>query len=180
MTALHVGVDPDHDHIMGPVHAELSLVEYADFQCESSAQAYWMLKDLHVLVPHLQIVYRHFPLGAVHRRAVVLAEAAQAAGKQGRFWQMHDLLFEHQPVLSRLDLVSCARTLCIDVGAFEDALESHACLPRIRDDFFGGVRSGVFRTPCLFINGKRYDGSLNLRSLMATLERAESFDATSH
>jgi protein-disulfide isomerase len=180
MTALHVAVDPDHDHIVGPPHATLSLVEYGDFQCASSENAYWMLKDLHVLMPQVQIVYRHFPLGAVHRRAVLLAEAAQAAGKQGHFWAMHDLLFEHHPVLSRLDLMSCARTLRLEVDAFEDALESHACLPRIRDDFFGGVRSGVFRTPCLFINGKRYDGSLNLRSLMSTLERTELLDATSH
>lgn len=180
MTALHVAVDPDHDHIMGPAHAALSLVEYADFQCANSEQAYWLLKDLHVLMPHLQIVYRHFPLGAVHRRAVLLAEAAQAAGKQGRFWEMHDLLFEHQPLLSRLDLMSCAQSLRLEVEAFEAALESHACLPRIRDDFFGGVRSGVFRTPCLFINGRRYDGSLNLRSVMGTLERVEAIDATSH
>lgn len=180
MTALHVAVDPDHDHIAGPPHASLSLVEYADFQCTSSESAYWMLKDLHVLMPHVQIVYRHFPLGAVHRRAVLLAEAAQAAGKQGRFWQMHDMLFEHHPVLSQLDLISCARALRLEVDTFEDALQSHACLPRIRDDFFGGVRSGVFRTPCFFINGKRYDGSLNLRSLMMTLERTKRLDATSH
>lgn len=179
MTVLHVAVDPDHDHIVGPAHASLSLVEYGDFQCVNSQHAYWLLKDLHVLMPHLQIVYRHFPLGAVHRRAVELAEAAQAAGRQGRFWQMHDLFFENQPLLPRLDLGSCARTLRLEIDAFEDALETHACLPRVRDDFFGGVRSGVFRTPCLFVNGKRYDGSLNLRSLMTTLERAESLDATS-
>jgi protein-disulfide isomerase len=180
MTALHVAVNPHHDHIMGPARASLSVVVYGDFQCANSEQAYWLLKDLRVLMPNLQIVYRHFPLGAVHRRAVLLAEAAQAAGKQGQFWEMHDLLFEHHALLSRLDPVSCARTLRLEMGAFEDALASHACLPRIRDDFFGGVRSGVFRTPCLFINGKRYDGSLNLRSLMTTLERVEFIDATSH
>ena len=172
MTSLRVPVDPHRDHIKGPPAAMLSLVEYADFQCRHSELVYWVLKQLHHRIADLQIVFRRFPLGSIHRRAGLMAEAAQAAGAQGRFWQMHDLLFENQDVLHRRELLACARTLPLEIHTFEAALATHALLPHIREDFFGGVRSGVDRTPCLFINGRRHDGPADLYSHITCRECA--------
>ena len=172
VTGLRAPVDPDRDHIKGSPAATVTIVEYADFQCPQCARTYWVLKDLEGHVRDLQIVFRHFPIGSIHHRSVPLAEAAQAAGLQGRFWQMHDLLFENYDRLSRHELVACARAVSLELPAFEGGARTHTLLPQIREDFFGGVRSGVNRTPCLFINGWRYEGVLELEALITSLQRA--------
>jgi protein-disulfide isomerase len=106
---------------------------------------------------------------------VPAAETAEAAGAQGRFWQMHDMLFENQDYLDRPYLLRYARALGLDSHAVEEALDTHVFVPRIREDFFGGVRSGVNGTPTIFINGRRHDGAWDAGSLIVALQHA-SYD----
>lgn len=173
MTRLQGPVDPQRDHIKGPIRAPLSLVEYGDFQCPACGQAYYELREVQRQMPdEVCFVFRHFPLSRIHPHAVSAAETAEAAGTEGRFWPMHDMLFENQDHLERPDLLRYAHALGLDLHAVEAALDTHRFLPRIRQDFFGGVRSGVNGTPTIFINGWRHDGGWEARSLIVALERA--------
>jgi protein-disulfide isomerase len=170
---LNVPVDPQRDHIKGPYGAPLSLVEYGDFQCPACGQAFYELREVRRRMPdEVQFVFRHFPLSQVHPQAVSAAEASEAAGAQGRFWQMHDMLFENQSYLEQPYLLRYARVLGLDVYAVEEALDTHVFVPRIREDFFGGVRSGANATPTIFINGRRHDGAWDAGSLISALEHA--------
>jgi protein-disulfide isomerase len=119
----------------------------------------------------LCFIYRHFPLTNVHPHAELAAEAAEAAGAQGRFWEMHDRLFEHQDALSDEDLVAHADALGLDVERFARELADGTHAPKVRQDFVSGVRSGVNGTPCFYINGVRYgDGQYDLGSLLGAIE----------
>jgi protein-disulfide isomerase len=155
------------DHAVGPRDAALVVVEYGDFECPFCGRAYPVLERLRQ-VDSVRLVYRHFPLTQVHPHALVAAEAAEAAGRQGQFWAMHDLLYQNQDALELADLLRYADLLELDLHSFADALARHAHLPRIREDFQGGVRSGVNGTPTLFLNGMRYDGVVELGSILAT------------
>ncbi len=112
-----------------------------------------------------RFVFRNFPLSQMHPHAQLAAEAAEAAGAQGRFWEMHDILFENQGALEDEDLVSYAAALSIDVDRFTAELAQHTHADRVREDFLSGVRSGVNGTPSFFINGMRHDGAWDARSL---------------
>ena len=160
-----------HDHIRGPQDAPLTLLEYGDYECPYCGAAYPIVADLRArLGPRLRFVYRHFPLTNVHPHAEPAAEAAEAAGAQGRFWEMHDRLFEHQDALESEDLVAHADALGLDVERFVDDLADGVHAPRVRQDFLSGVRSGVNGTPTFYINGVRHDGSYDLASLLGALE----------
>ena len=148
------------DHIAGPDDAPVTLVEYGDFECPYCGMAHPIVKSAqHQLGDQLRFVFRNFPLAEAHPHARLAAQAAEAAGAQGRFWEMHDMLFEHQYALELQDLIGYAKSLGLDVPQFEHDLEAGTYAKKVRDDFRSGVRSGVNGTPTFFVNGERYNGS---------------------
>jgi len=170
--ALVLPVGP-RDHAQGPAAAPVTLVEYGDFECPHCGRAYPIVKSVQKrLGERLRFVFRNFPLTEVHPHAASAAEAAEAAGGQGRFWEMHDALFRHQDALEPADLIAYAAGIGIDAGKFGAELESHAQEARVREDFMSGVRSGVNGTPTFFINGARYDGPWDYADLVGAIEAA--------
>lgn len=150
----------ERDHVAGPDDASVTLVEYGDFECPYCGMAYPVVKSAQrALGDDLRFVFRNFPLAEAHPHARVAAQAAEAAGAQGKFWEMHDTLFEHQDALEPEDLVGYAKALGIDTERFASELETEGYEKRVREDFRSGVRSGVNGTPTFFVNGSRYDGS---------------------
>ena len=160
----------DHDHIRGSLSAPVTLVEYGDYECPYCGQAYYVLQEIEQeLGDNMCFVFRNFPLTSVHLHAEHTAEAAEAAGAQGQFWEMHDMLYEHQTALDDSQLLQYADALGLDVVRFNRAMAEHHYADRVHEDFMSGVRSGVNGTPTFFINGVRYNGSYDLESLMAAL-----------
>ena len=150
----------ERDHIAGAMDAPVVLVEYGDFECPHCARAYPIVEAARrYLGKELAVVYRHFPLAEMHPHATLAAEASEAAGAQGKFWEMHHLLFASQNALEEQDLLAYAGTLELDVRRFASELAEGKHTKKVRDDFRGGVRSGVNGTPTFFINGARFDGN---------------------
>jgi protein-disulfide isomerase len=173
MSVLTVPVSRNRDHIRGDPDAPVMMVEYGDFECPFCGEAYVVLKELEArLGPVLAVVFRHFPLVTVHPHAQLAAEAAEAAGTQGKFWPMHDVLFERQDALEPADLLAYARELGLHIDSFIRDLENHRHLPRIREDFASGVRSGVSGTPAFFVNGVKHEGPYDAASLLMSIEQA--------
>jgi protein-disulfide isomerase len=173
MAGLTVPVRPERDHIKGTVNAPLTLVEYGDYECPYCGAAYPVVKQIQQnLGDQVCFVFRNFPLTQAHPHAQHAAEAAEAAGAQGQFWEMHDMLFEHQEALDDLHLIQYATNLKLDVTLFELELATHVYAGRVREDFMSGVRSGVNGTPTFFINGRRHDGPHDLAGLTAALQQA--------
>ena len=163
----------ERDHTKGPSTAPVTLVEYGDYECPHCGQAYYVVKGIEKrLGNQLRFAFRNFPLTNVHPHAEHAAEAAEAAGGQGKFWEMHDCLFENQHALDDLHLVQYADRVGLDVPRFSRELAEHRYAACIREDFMSGVRSGVNGTPTFFINGVRHDGSYDLESLLAAIEDA--------
>lgn len=163
----------ERDHVRGPAKASVTLVEYGDFECPFCGHAYWVLNRLEErFARDLRFVFRHFPMIEIHPLAMLAAEASEAAAAQGKFWDMHEVLYENQPHFDPENLIEYANEIEIDVDRFIDDLENHRYRERIRDDFMGGVRSGVNGTPCLFINGERFDGPADEALLAKTIEAA--------
>lgn len=161
----------DRDHIQGPNHAPVTLVEYGDFQCPYCGAAYPIIKEVQrEMGDDLRFVYRHFPLTDEHPHAEEAAEAAECAAAQGAFWEMHDVLFEHQDALDLESLVDYASRLGLDAARFQRDLKSHKFKEAVYQDFMSGVRSGVNGTPTLYINGDRYEGRVDVDSLMEALQ----------
>lgn len=149
---------PD-DHSAGPDDAPVTLVEYGDFQCPSCGMAYPIVKSVQQQMGNrLRFIFRHFPLTEAHPHAQRAAESAEAAAVQGKFWEMHDMLFEHQARLDDRHLLQYAAEIGLDVEAVARALEEGEFVDRVQEDFMSGVRSGVNGTPTFFINGQRWDG----------------------
>ena len=149
----------ENDHVQGPATAPVTLVEYGDYECPYCGMAYPIVKALQRRMGRrLRFVYRNFQLRESHPHAQHAAEAAEGAGAQGRFWPMHDMLFERQHALADADLLRYAAELKLDVARLAAELDGGAHTRRVRDDFRGGVRSGVNGTPTFFVNGHRYDG----------------------
>jgi protein-disulfide isomerase len=161
----------ERDHVRGPAQAPVTLVEYGDFECPYCRQAYVVVKELQQeLGPLLRVVFRNFPLTMVHPHALQAAEAAESAGGQGRFWDMHDVLFKHQDALAPTDLTEYANDLGLDMPQFVRDITEHTYAGRIREDVRDGVRSGVDGTPTFFINGVRHEGSYDFDSLLAVVQ----------
>ena len=161
----------ERDHIRGPVNAPLTLLEYGDFECPHCGAAHPIVEAVRRRMGRrLRFVFRHFPLANIHPHAEAAAEAAEAAGAQGKFWEMHDRLFEHQEALADEDLLAHADALGLDVERFAAELADGTYAPRVRQDFISGVRSGVNGTPTFYINDVRHDGSYDAASLLAALE----------
>lgn len=161
---------PDRDHIQGPSDAPIKLVEYGDYECPYCGQAYPVVKEIQErLGARLCFAFRNFPLANAHPHAEHAAEAAEAAHEQGRFWEMHDLLYENQDALEDVDLAHYASDLGLDARRLIGDIQVEAHALRIREDFHSGVRNGVNGTPSFFINGVRYDGSYDVENLVAAL-----------
>jgi protein-disulfide isomerase len=172
---LTVPVTEDRDHIQGPAEAAVTLVEYGDYQCPYCGAAYPIIKEVQARMGGtLRFVFRNFPISTSHPHAEQAAEAAEAAAHQGRFWEMHDLLYENQSRLGEEDLRSYAKELELDVPTFDQELADHVHAERVREDFMSGVRSGVNGTPTFYVNGTRHDGSYEIEALLTVLERAAS------
>jgi protein-disulfide isomerase len=159
------------DHARGPIDARLSIVEYGDYECPYCGLAYPVTTEItRRYGDSLCFVFRHFPIANAHPHALLAAEAAEAAGTQGKFWEMHDRLFQHQDALDDEMLVYHALQIGLDAEWFISDLTGHVHLDRIREDLSSGARSGVNATPTFFTNGIRHDGPPDLRSLIVTLE----------
>jgi len=162
----------DHDHAQGPANAPVTLVEYGDFECPHCRQAYPIVKEVRSrLGSRLRFVFRNFPLTKLHEHAEHAAEVAEAAGAQSRFWEMHDRLFERQFALEDEHLIEYAAELGLDAARVARELEAHTYKARVREDFMGGVRSGVNGTPTFFVNGVRHDDRWDEDTLTAALQR---------
>ena len=161
------------DHVRGPAFAPVTLIEYADFECLHCGRVYGILQRLTTSVPDtFRLVYRHFPLGWEHPHANDAARAAEAAARQGRFWEMHDMLFRHQDALDREALRAYAEDLGLDLARFDADLADQATLARVERDVASGERSGVRGTPTFFLNGARYSDPWDLDVLRAAIARA--------
>jgi protein-disulfide isomerase len=161
------------DHAQGPSDASVTLVEYGDYECPHCGRAYPIVKAVQQrLGDRLRFVFRNFPLAQVHPHAEHAAEVAEAAAAQGKFWAMHDYLFEHQDALDDNHLDTYATTVGLEMAAFERGMAGHTYAPRVREDFLSGVRSGLNGTPTFFINGMRFDDSWDIDSLSAALKAA--------
>jgi protein-disulfide isomerase len=159
--------------MQGPPDAPVTLVEYGDYECPFCGAAYAIVKAIQErLGDQLCFVFRNFPLTEAHPHAEDAAEAAEAASGQGKFWPMHDMLYENQDALEPEDLVQYARSLRLDLPRFVKELSEHVWAERVREDFRSGVRSGVNGTPTFFINGVRHDGGYDMASLLAAIEEA--------
>ena len=159
------------DHVRGPARAPITVVEYGDFECPHCGRAYVIVKEIERRLPReVRVIYRHFPLTKIHPYAEHAAEIAEAAAQHGKFWPMHDVLFEHQDALDDESLVASAEALGIDPAWAAAALADGRFQRRVRDDFTSGVRSGVNGTPTFFVNGERFDGGAE--ELLATLMQA--------
>ena len=163
----------ERDHVLGPATASLTLLEYGDYECPYCGAAHPVIKELlRNLEGELRFAFRHFPLTQAHPHAGQAAEAAEAAGAQGRFWEMHDLLFANQTRLRFQDLLVFAQTLALDLERFVADLREHTFAPRMREDFMSGLRSGVNGTPTFFVDGVRHNGGWDLESLLEALRAA--------
>lgn len=169
---LTLAVDERRDHIQGRPDAVVTLVEYGDYQCPYCGEAYPIVKRLQKsLGEQLRFVFRNFPLTQVHPYAESAAELAEAAGSRGKFWDMHDFLYEHQASLDEPAgfFRFAQERLGLDPKVLEAEVSKHVHLPRIQEDFMSGVRSGVNGTPTFYINGDRHDGSYEFETLLESL-----------
>lgn len=170
MSQLKPAVGPD-DHTQGSADAPVVLVEYGDYECPYCGEAYPELKAVQkALGDSLCFVFRNFPLSNAHPHAERAAEFAEAAATIGRFWEMHDRLYENQDALDERSLVGYASALGLGQPLIESALRGDFA-GRVRRDFTSGVRSGVNGTPSLFIDGRRYDGARDRDTLIALITR---------
>jgi protein-disulfide isomerase len=161
------------DHVLGKADAPVTLVEYADFECPFCGAAFPELQRvLRQLGSKVRFVFRHFPLGEQHPHAQHAAEAAEAAAAQGKFWEMHDLLYRRQVALTDEDVIEYARELGLDGDRVRRELGAHIHAARVHEDFLSGVRSGVSGTPRFFINGRPHDEPGDASTLAAALTRA--------
>jgi len=160
----------EKDHVQGAKDAPVTLVEYGDYECPYCGQAYPIVKKLQKnLGNKLRFIFRNFPLQEAHPHALLAACAAEAAALQGKFWEMHDLLYENQDALEPEDLLSYARDLKLNLTQFENDISEETVTQRVKADFKSGLHSGVNGTPCFFINGVRHDAPWDYDSLSAAL-----------
>jgi Na+/H+ antiporter NhaA/predicted DsbA family dithiol-disulfide isomerase len=172
-------VDPGRDHIRGPEDAPITVVEYGDFECPYCGQAEPVIRELLAGHGDVRYVWRHLPLSDVHARAQLAAQAAEAAAEQGAFWEMHDLLFQHQDALQPRDLVRYAGELGLDLDRFRDDLRRDTGAARVTEDVDSADLSGVSGTPTFFINGRRHYGAYDIATLSAAVAAARKRAAAS-
>ena len=165
----------EQDHAQGPATALVTLVAYGDYQCKHTRAAHPVVKELQQkLGDKLRFVFRHFPRSAKHEFAQSAAEAAEAAGAQGMFWEMHSCLLEHQDDLSDHALTECAEEVGLDIDLFERHMGEHECAGHVSSDIRSAIRSGVQETPTFFINDVRYDGPHDVDAMAQAIMKAIS------
>jgi protein-disulfide isomerase len=170
---LTVPVDPTRDHVAGHPAAPVTLLEYGDFECPYCAAAHGSVQEVRRLLGDtVRFAFRHFPLTTIHPNAEPAAEAAEAAGAQGGFWPMHDLLFANQPALGPRLFLASAEALGLDAERFAKELAEGVHAPKVREDFMSGVRSGVNGTPTFYVNGVRHNGTYDVDSLVEAVRGA--------
>ncbi|MFL5841806.1 MAG: Na+/H+ antiporter NhaA, partial [Thermoleophilaceae bacterium] len=167
-------VDEEHDHIRGPEDAPVTLVEYGDFECPYCGQAEPIVRELLAGRGDVRYVWRHLPLTDVHPHAEVAAEAAEAAGAQDKFWEMHDRLLQNQGALRPRDLLDHAEALGLDVERFREDLRRQTFAGRVARDVESAELSGVSGTPTFFVNGRRHYGAYDVDSLTAAVKAARA------
>jgi protein-disulfide isomerase len=176
MSKLSIAVNAD-DHIQGNLAAESSLIEYGDYECPHCGAAYPIVKRLQKhFGKRLSFVFRNFPLAQIHPWAEPAAEVAEFAGGHGKFWEMHDLLFENQESLGEALFLNLADKLDLSSSQLQTAIVNQTYRARVRADFSGGARSGVNGTPTFFINGLRHNGPFDFDSLSEAIELASSLN----
>jgi len=170
---LTVPVTVERDHVEGPANATLTLVEYGDYQCPFCGAAYPEVKKVQKeLGRELRFVFRNFPLTNMHEYALQAAETAEASAAQGKFWPMHDFLYEHQATLGDPNVaLGFAKKLSLDTQRLEREIAQHVYQKRIQDDFMSGVKSGVNGTPTFYANGVRHDGEAVAEALVEALNQ---------
>jgi protein-disulfide isomerase len=162
-----------YDHTRGPDHAGVTVVEFGDFECPNCKQAAPAVKLLlERFDERVRYAFRHFPLTEVHPHAMMAAQAAESAGGQGKFWQMHDVLFENQTHLKAQHLHSYAERLGMDMARYTAEMDDEIYLQRVREHMDSGRRSGARGTPTFFVNGRVLDVSFGLRALFDAVEEA--------
>ena len=171
---LAVPVDSQHDHVRGPEKSPVTVVEYGDFECRYCGQAEPVIRELLADYGDVHYVWRHLPLNDVHPHAQLAAEGSEAAARQGKFWEMHDLLLAHQGALNRRDLVGYAAQLGLDTGKFAADLRHHAGTAKIAGDVDSADLSRVSGTPTFFINGRRHHGAYDIDSLSSAVRAARA------
>jgi formate-nitrite transporter family protein len=172
-TASQLLADPvtEQDHAIGTLDAPITIVEYGDYECPDCLNAVPIIARVRQsLGNRLRFVFRHFPQSSIHPRASVAAEAAEAAGDQKKFWPMHEALFKHQKELTEIDFNHLALTLGLEIYKFETSLSNQRHHQRVRADYESGLRSGVTKTPTLFINGRRFDGPIEAAAIVKAAE----------
>ena len=174
VTDLAVPVDPERDHIRGPKQAPVTLVEYGDFECPYCGQAEPVVRELLAGTGDLRYVFRHLPLTDVHQHAQLAAEGAEAADQQGAFWEMHDMLMEHQGALTKRDLLRYAAELGLDQAQFAEDLRNHVGAARVAEDVDSADLSGVSGTPTFFVNDKRHYGAYDIDALTEAVRSARA------
>jgi Na+/H+ antiporter NhaA len=171
---LYIEVDPERDHIRGPMRAPVTIVEYGDFECPYCGMAEPVVRELLADFGDVRYVWRHLPLNDVHANAQLAAEAAEAAAAQGVFWEMHDLLLAHQDALRPRDLIGYAERLGLDAERFMNDLREHAGAARVADDVDSADLSGVSGTPTFFVNGRRHHGAYDVETLSSAVRAARA------
>jgi protein-disulfide isomerase len=164
-----------HDHIQGSPDTGIVLLEYGDYECPYCGAAYPVGKELQKRMKgKMSFAFRNFPLANAHPHAELAAEAAEAAAAQGKFWEMHDALYENQAALEPENLEQYAAAVGLDLRRFTKEMNEHVYTSKVKDDFRSGVRSGVNGTPSFFINGVLYNGSYDVHSILTALREAEA------
>ena len=171
---LAVPVDPERDHVRGADQALVTLVEYGDYECPFCGLAEPVIRELLADDGDLRYVWRHLPLTDVHPHALLAAEGAEAAARQGSFWPMHDQLLAHQDALTADDLLRYAAQLGLDTGRFTADLRRHAGEAKITEDVDSADLSGVTGTPTFFVNGKRHRGAYDIDTLADAVRAAKA------
>ena len=156
------------DHILGPATAPITIVEYGDYECPSCLNAVPIIHEVRQFLGNrLRFAFRHFPQNSIHPHASAAAEAAEAAAEQGKFWEMHEALFKHQKELAEVDFTHLALSLGLEIYQFETSRSRQRHRERVQADYESGLRGGVSKTPTLFINGRRHDGPIEARTIIA-------------
>jgi protein-disulfide isomerase len=177
MGMLHPNFRTDYDHYHGSPLAAIELIQYGDFQCKYCAEVYPVIKWLQDSFGDLlKFVYRHYPIPTRHTLSLQAAVATEAAALQGKFWHMHDIIFENQKYLTRTSFGEFAREIDLDTQVFEDCREHRKLFQKVISDFESGVKSGVDSSPTFFINGTRYDGFDDFDSLHSALQNVNQYE----
>jgi protein-disulfide isomerase len=173
MSMLHPNFRTDYDHFQGSPIAPIELVEYGDFQCNHCGEVYVTIKMLQDCFGDLlRFVYRHFPIPDRHPLSLPAAVAAEAASLQGKFWYMHDMIYENQQYLTRASFSCFANDLQLDTTEFDDCREHRKLIRKVFSDFEGGLKSGVTSSPMFFINGTRFEGFTDFDTMYLALKYA--------